>query len=126
MWNRLRNWARLMKRDVIALWIAARDPRTPVLAKIVAAAIAAYALSPIDFIPDFIPVFGYIDDVIIVPVGIFLAVRLIPPSLMKEFRESSSQRLQRPSSTAGFVFILVLWLVAASLLFWWLWPWGAL
>jgi len=115
-----------MKRDVIALWIAARDPRTPVLAKIVAAAIAAYALSPIDFIPDFIPVFGYIDDVIIVPVGIFLAVRLIPPSLMKEFRESSSQRLQRPSSTAGFVFILVLWLVAASLLFWWLWPWGAL
>ena len=86
MLDRLKTWARTIKRDIFALWIAARDSRVPLLAKIVAGAVAAYALSPIDLIPDFIPVFGYLDDIIIVPFGIMLAVRLIPVALMTEFR----------------------------------------
>lgn len=122
VWNRLREWARLMKRDVVALWLAARDPRTPVLAKAVAAAVAAYALSPIDLIPDFVPVLGYLDDVILVPLGILLAVRLIPSGLMAEFREAAARRLERPSSPMGLAFILTLWLTTAGLLLWWLWP----
>ena len=81
---------RALKRDVRALWLAARDPRVPWYAKAVAAAVTAYALSPIDLIPDFIPVLGYLDDVVIVPAGILLAVRLIPCDLMDEFRAKSS------------------------------------
>ena len=74
----LRPWARQLKQNVIALWIAARDPRTPWQVKLVAGFVAAYALSPIDLIPDFIPVLGYLDDLLIVPLGIMLAVRMIP------------------------------------------------
>ncbi|MBX4420846.1 DUF1232 domain-containing protein, partial [Mycobacterium tuberculosis] len=73
----IKQWARRIKRDVVALWIAARDPRTPTLAKVIAGFVAAYALSPIDLIPDFIPVVGYLDDLLIVPAGILLAIKLI-------------------------------------------------
>jgi uncharacterized membrane protein YkvA (DUF1232 family) len=66
----LKRWAKLLKRDVVALWIAARDPRTPTVAKVVAACVAAYALSPIDLIPDFVPLLGYLDDLLLVPLGI--------------------------------------------------------
>lgn len=125
-WMRLRDWARRMKRDVVALWLAARDPRTPILAKIAAAVVAAYALSPIDLIPDFVPVLGYLDDVIIVPLGIMLALRLMPTALMAEFREAATQRLDRPTSRAGLAFILALWLAATALVTWWLWPLRAL
>ena len=69
MLERIKQWARTIKRDVIALWIAARDPRVPWYAKVLATAIAAYALSPIDLIPDFIPVLGYLDELVIVPRG---------------------------------------------------------
>jgi uncharacterized membrane protein YkvA (DUF1232 family) len=79
-WLEKKRWARAIERDVVALWIAARDRRTPSTAKIVAGVVAAYALSPIDLIPDFIPVAGYLDDLLIVPLGIALAVRLIPPA----------------------------------------------
>jgi uncharacterized membrane protein YkvA (DUF1232 family) len=81
-----KSWAREVKRDVVALYLAARDPRTPLIAKLVAAGVAAYALSPIDLIPDFIPVLGYLDELVILPLGILLVVRLIPPELMAEFR----------------------------------------
>ena len=74
-----KRWARTIKRDVVALWIAAHDRRVPRSAKVAAGAVAAYALSPIDLIPDFVPVLGYLDDLLIVPLGILLAVRLIPP-----------------------------------------------
>jgi uncharacterized membrane protein YkvA (DUF1232 family) len=108
-----KNWGRSIKRDVVALWIAARDPRTPVAAKIVAGVIAAYALSPVDLIPDFIPVLGYLDDVVIVPLGILLSVRLIPTPLMREFRILASQREGRPISLTGLAVIVTIWLVAA-------------
>src|SRR6266550_6329636 len=83
-------WARAIRRDVVAVWIAARDPRVPWYAKALALAVAAYALSPIDLIPDFIPVLGYLDDLVIVPVGIFLVVRLIPPDIMAEHRAAAA------------------------------------
>jgi uncharacterized membrane protein YkvA (DUF1232 family) len=113
-----KGWARRIKRDVIALWIAARDPRTPVLAKIMAAAVAAYALSTLDLIPDFIPVLGYLDDLLIVPLGIMLAVRIVPAELMVEFRTAASLRDQRPVSRAGLVFVLVVWLAAGAFALW--------
>lgn len=106
-------WAKTIKRDVVALWIAARDGRTPITAKILAAIVAAYALSPIDLIPDFIPVLGYLDDLLLVPLGILLAVRLVPETLMTEFRAAAEQALERPSSRAGLVAVVLIWLVAA-------------
>ena len=105
----------------MALWIAARDPRVPWYAKAVAGAVAAYALSPVDLVPDFIPVLGYLDDLIIVPLGILLAVKLVPPELMAEFRAEAAQRT-KPVSIPGLLFIVVTWTAVASLLAWWLWP----
>ena len=121
MLDRLKCWARAIKTDVVALWLAARDPRTPWHAKAVAACVAAYALSPIDLIPDFIPVLGYLDDLLIVPAGILLAVRLIPARLMAEFREEARRR-DRPGSRAGMIAIVAIWLLSAALLIWFFWP----
>jgi len=118
----LKQWARALKRDVVALWIAGRDRRVPWHAKAVAAAVAAYALSPIDLIPDFIPVLGYLDDLILVPLGIALAVRLIPPALMAEFRAEATRREALPRSRAAAAAIVALWLGAAALLLWIFWP----
>ena len=120
MLDRTRRWARALERDVLALWLAARDPRVPWYAKAVAGAIAAYALSPIDLIPDFVPVLGYLDDLVIVPLGILLAVRLVPPDLMAEFRAEAA-RPAKPVSRAGLVAVLVVWAAAALLLAAWLW-----
>ena len=117
-----KGWARRIKRDVVALWIGARDPRTPILAKIIAACVAAYALSPVDLIPDFVPVLGYLDDLLIVPIGITIAVRLIPPQLMAEYREAAERREGRPTSLAGLVFVIALWIVMLALFFWAIWP----
>jgi uncharacterized membrane protein YkvA (DUF1232 family) len=86
----LRSWARGIKRDVHAVYLAARDPRTPWHAKALAFVVAAYALSPIDLIPDFIPVLGYLDDVVIVPLGILAVVRLVPPEIMAEHRRTAA------------------------------------
>ena len=110
----LREWAHALRRDVIALWIAARDPRVPWYAKATAGAVAAYALSPIDLIPDVIPVLGYLDDLLIVPAGIWLAVRMIGPALMAEFRARASAA-SRPRSYGAAIVILLLWLAAAAL-----------
>ena len=105
-------WARTIKRDVVALRIAAHDPRVPWYAKAMAGAIAAYALSPIDLIPDFIPVLGYLDDLIIVPVGILLTVRMIPAPLMVEFRAQAGRREGNPASRGGLAAIVCIWIVA--------------
>lgn len=113
--ERAKSWARRIRRDVVALWIAARDPRTPLAAKLLAAAVAAYALSPIDLIPDFVPVLGYLDDIIIVPLGILLAVRMIPATLMAEFRHAAALRSERPVSRAGLAVVAALWVAAAGL-----------
>lgn len=93
----IRAWARTVKRDAVALGLAARDPRVPWYARALAIAVVAYALSPIDLIPDFIPVLGYLDDIVIVPAGILLTIRCIPPALMTEFRATAMQRTGRGS-----------------------------
>jgi uncharacterized membrane protein YkvA (DUF1232 family) len=121
----LREWARAARREIIALWLAGRDRRTPWHAKALAAAVAAYALSPIDLIPDFIPVLGYLDDLLIVPLGIMLAVRLIPPELMAEFRAEATRRAEVPASRVGMWAIVVTWIAAAVFLIWLFWPGGA-
>ena len=92
----IKTWAKTLKRDAHALYLAARDPRVPWYAKGLAIAVAAYALSPIDLIPDFIPIIGYLDDLIIVPLGIALVVRMIPPDVMAEHRALADSR-SRPS-----------------------------
>jgi len=114
--NKLKSWARIIKRDVIVLWLAARDKRVPWPAKLVAGAVAAYALSPIDLIPDFIPVLGYLDDLIIVPLGIIIAIKMIPSEIHTDLRAEAAERLSRPVSKAGLVAIITIWIVCAVLL----------
>jgi uncharacterized membrane protein YkvA (DUF1232 family) len=120
MLTRIKSWAKGLKRDVVALWIAARSPRTPIAAKLVAGAVAAYALSPIDLIPDIIPVLGYLDDLLIVPLGIALAVRLIPAALMTEFR-AEAVAVEKPINLPMAVAIVVLWIVAGLTTAVWCW-----
>lgn len=112
--ERLKGWGRRLKQDVVAVWLAARDPRTPWPARITAAAVAAYALSPIDLIPDFIPVLGYLDELVILPLGVALVVRLIPPELMRAFRDAAAALGQRPSSRYAAVLIVAVWTVALT------------
>jgi uncharacterized membrane protein YkvA (DUF1232 family) len=118
MMHRLKRWARLIKRDVHALYFAARDPRVPWYAKALAVVVAAYALSPIDLIPDFIPLLGYLDDVILVPLGILLTVRLIPPEVMNEHRQRATAATGRPASLAAGVAIVVVWVASATVCGW--------
>lgn len=122
MLGKLKRWARTLKRDVIALWLAARDRRTPWYAKMVAGAVAAYALSPIDLIPDFIPILGYLDDLILVPLGIALAVRLIPPTLLEECRAAATLRSERPASKRAVIAIVAVWIAALAASAWWARP----
>ena len=118
----LRSWARALRRDIVALYFAARDPRVPWHAKAVAAAVAAYALSPLDLIPDFIPILGQLDELVILPLGIMLAVRLVPPEIMAEHRAAAIAAEGQPRSRAAAAVIVAIWLAAALLLTWWFWP----
>lgn len=117
---KLRRWAQQLTRDIDALWRAARDPRTPWYAKWLALAVAAYALSPIDLIPDFIPVLGYLDDLLLVPLGIWLVLRLVPPHVMAEHRAAAEGAPARPRSRAAAVVIVAIWAGFALALGWWL------
>jgi uncharacterized membrane protein YkvA (DUF1232 family) len=119
MKDRLREWSRTIKRDVIAVYLAARDPRVPWYAKVLALCVAGYALSPIDLIPDFIPVIGYLDDLIIVPLGILAVIKLIPPDIMAEHRIAAAVVAERPTSLTAAVVIAVIWIVSMVLVTWW-------
>jgi len=116
----LKSKARALKSDTLALYLAARDPRVPWYAKVLAAAIVAYALSPIDLIPDFIPILGYLDDVILVPLGIALVLRMIPAEVLEECRARARSELagSRPVSRAAAVVIVLLWLLGAAFTAW--------
>ncbi|QJQ32216.1 DUF1232 domain-containing protein [Sphingomonas lacunae] len=116
--DRIRSWAHALKRDTLALWIAARSPDTPFIAKLVAAAVAAYAFSPIDLIPDFIPVIGLLDDIILIPLGIELALRLIPHELMERFRAEAEARENEPRSLVAGAIIVAVWLAFLLWLSW--------
>jgi len=118
MANGLKDWARIVRRDVYALYLASRDPRIAWHVKLLAVAVAAYAFSPIDLIPDFIPVLGYLDDVIIVPLGILLVIRLIPPDIMADLRSRSAAARQCPASRTAAVVIVCIWIALAAAIGW--------
>jgi uncharacterized membrane protein YkvA (DUF1232 family) len=113
----LRQRARDLKTETIALYLAARHPDTPWYAKLLVAGIAAYALSPIDLIPDFIPILGYLDDLILIPLGIVLAVRMIPPPILEECRARARDIAARgrPVSRIAGAVIVVLWIALGTL-----------
>jgi uncharacterized membrane protein YkvA (DUF1232 family) len=113
--ERLKTHARVLKQDVYALYLAYCDPRTPWYAKAFAGLVAAYAFSPIDLIPDFIPVLGYLDDLVLVPLGIALAVRMIPPEVMADCREKAAgvSREGKPVSWAAAAVIALIWIALA-------------
>ncbi|MDO5543284.1 MAG: YkvA family protein [Acinetobacter sp.] len=111
--DRLKQWAKQIKRDVYAVWFAARDPETPFMAKLLALLVAAYAISPIDLIPDFIPVLGYLDDLILVPLGIMLVLRLVPAEVMLRCRLQADAISQKPSSYIAASVFIALWLLLA-------------
>jgi uncharacterized membrane protein YkvA (DUF1232 family) len=115
LWAGWRLRAGLLRRDTYALYLAYRDPRVPWYAKVWAACVVGYAFSPIDLIPDFIPVLGYLDDLVLVPLGVVLAVRLVPPEVWRECRARSEEamRASRPVSRVAVVVILIIWLSAA-------------
>jgi uncharacterized membrane protein YkvA (DUF1232 family) len=113
----LRQHERRLKAETLTLYLAARDPRTPWCAKLLVASIVAYALSPIDLIPDFVPVLGYLDDLVLIPMGIALAIRLIPDSVLDACRIQAKETMQsgKPVSRIAGAIIVVVWLVLAAL-----------
>jgi len=108
--------AHRLKRDVVAIAFAVRDPRVPWYAKAMGACVVAYALSPIDLIPDFIPVLGYLDDLVLVPLGLLLVMHLIPADILAEHRVAAAKVVDRPISRAGAVAVIAVWVLAAALL----------
>ena len=120
MLDRIKIWARALKRDAYAVYLAARDPNTPWYVKVLAIVVAAYAFSPIDLIPDFIPILGYLDDLILVPFGIWLVVSLIPEQAMAEYRARASEVMQRPhDGKIAAIAIIAIWIAGATLMCWW-------
>ena len=118
MLPQIKIWARALKRDVHAIYLAAHSPCVPWHAKIIAIAVAGYALSPIDLIPDFIPVLGYVDDLIIVPLGIWLVLSLIPEEVMAECRAVADGAETQPRSKAAAITIVAIWILGAATLGW--------
>ena len=120
----MREWARRIKRNVLALWFALRHAQTPWHAKLVAGLVVAYAFSPIDLIPDFIPVLGYLDDVVLVPLGVILAMKLIPAGVWADCQQQAARWMEesrgKPRSRIGAMVIVLVWLLLAWLC-WWLW-----
>ena len=107
---------RNLKRDVVAIALALRDPRVPWYAKAVGACVVAYALSPIDLIPDFVPVLGYLDDLVLVPLGLTLVLRLIPADILAAHRIAAATIVERPVCRGGAVAVIAVWVLAATLL----------
>jgi len=119
--ERLKRWASELKAQVVTLWFCRRDPRTPLSAKIMAAAVVAYAFSPIDLIPDFIPVIGYLDDLILIPLGIYATIRLIPPAVLADARREAddwlARRQAKPRNYWAAAAIVLVWVAVA----YWAW-----
>jgi uncharacterized membrane protein YkvA (DUF1232 family) len=128
----MRSWkdlARQLKRDAVVLWVCMRHPRTPFLAKALAAALVAYALSPIDLIPDFIPVLGYLDDLVILPLGVWLTLKLVPGDVQAECRAEADRRIEEwrtaPRSRLAATVIVCRWMAGLAVLAWLGWRWIA-
>jgi uncharacterized membrane protein YkvA (DUF1232 family) len=124
MFVAIRHWARRIKQDAVMLWFAYRDPRTPWLPKIISMLAVAYALSPIDLIPDFVPVLGFLDDAVLLPAMIWLAVRLLPAEVVTACRELAMAWMQvnqrKPINRWGVALVLTVWaLVVLLIIVWW-------
>jgi uncharacterized membrane protein YkvA (DUF1232 family) len=123
LFTALRGWARKLKRDGVTLWFACKHPQTPWHAKALGVFVVAYALSPIDLIPDFIPVLGYVDDVLLLPGLIWLAIRLTPARVLAECRQQGDEWMARegekPRSLWGVTLVLTVWIAVA----WAVWHW---
>jgi uncharacterized membrane protein YkvA (DUF1232 family) len=121
--SRLRDWARGIKREGVALWFASRHPGTPLAAKALCVFVVAYALSPIDLVPDFIPVLGYVDDVLLLPALMWIALRMIPADVMAECRSRGDEWMRthadKPRSVAGALLVVCVWVAAC----WAAWAW---
>lgn len=117
--QQLNDWAKALKRQVMVLWFCCRHRETPWLAKAVAIVVVAYALSPIDLIPDFIPILGYLDDLLLLPLGILLVIRLIPEKILAACRQQASAwastQQPRPVNRAAAVLIVLIWLAGFAL-----------
>lgn len=120
MFTTLKAQAKQLKQHTLTVYFAARDPRTPLLVRALALLVAAYALSPIDLIPDFIPVIGYLDDLLLIPLGLALVIRLTPPEVLESARAQAHQAASRPTSYGAAAFFVALWLVVAWLAVRWL------
>ena len=117
--NHWKQRVRHLKRETFALYFACKDPRVPWYAKVFTAGVVGYAFSPIDLIPDYIPVLGYLDDLILLPLGILLAIRMIPPIVMEECRTSAESIIDRPVSRVAAVVIVSLWILTAGFFMTW-------
>ena len=119
--QRLYYWARGLKSEVMVLYYVMKHPATPFAAKCLATLVVGYALSPIDFIPDFIPVLGYVDDMVLVPIGIWLVMRMVPPPVLFACREEVKRKVKwaKPRLWLAAVVIVLVWL----LLLYQLWRW---
>lgn len=121
MFETLRTWARRIKRELAVVYYAARDPRTPWHLKALGLAVAAYALSPIDLIPDFVPVLGYLDDLIIVPLGLWLVMKLLPQDVLQAARAEADKSGRLPVSKFAAATIVIAWTLALVLAAAWWW-----
>lgn len=120
MWQALREWAARLKRDTVAIWFACRDRRTPWGTRALALLLVAYALSPIDLIPDFIPIIGYLDELILIPAGLWILLKLVPEQVLSDSRDKADDWLAsgnaKPHSLLGAAMVILIWIVVA----WWL------
>ena len=116
----MKQWAAKLKRDTLTVWLAARDRRVGLAPKMIAGVTAAYALSPVDLIPDFIPVLGLLDDLVIVPLGLWVVIRMIKPEVLEDLRAKAAALAQRPVSRTGLVLVLLVWAAIA------VWAWSEL
>lgn len=117
----LRDRLKALKREALTLWVAARDPRTPLLAKLLAGAVAAYAFSPIDLIPDAIPVLGLLDDLVIVPLGVWTVLKLVPVPLLAEYRAAAAALAEKPVLRIAALGVGAIWLAALVTSAWLIW-----
>jgi uncharacterized membrane protein YkvA (DUF1232 family) len=115
MLDRWRTMTRRLKRKTYALYLARHDPRVPPLAKVIAFGVLAYAFSPIDLIPDFVPILGLVDDLILVPLGLYLVLRLIPPEVVSEYEAKADTVFSRPTNWLAAGVIVAIWLCLAGL-----------
>jgi uncharacterized membrane protein YkvA (DUF1232 family) len=123
MWQKLLQWAKRLKREAVTLWFCTQHPQTPWHAKAMAFLMVAYAFSPIDLIPDFIPILGYVDEAILLPIGIWLTLKLIPQPVITAARAQAEQWLTeknaKPRSWLGAAIMIAIWIA----FLWWAWRW---